>query len=140
MHVSLCVRPERMKNDVLVWAEDWCGKGKLLKFKHFASQLLRFHILLPHEVCSKSRPDSPFKGSTALIQGKLYNRLIMIKHLTVPGILKYSNKGMWLWRQLYKFKCFFSHIFYWQWEPLILNPQLSYPTAIRGATLFTREN
>jgi len=57
-----------MENDVLVWPEDLFGKWKLVKFKYFVSQLLRFHILLPHEVCSKSRPDLPFKGSTTVIQ------------------------------------------------------------------------
>jgi len=95
MHASLSVRPERMKNDALVWPEDLCGKGKLLKFKNFFRQLLRFHILPPREICSKSRPDLPFKGSTAVIEGKLYNRLITIKHLTVLGLLNYSNKRRW---------------------------------------------
>jgi hypothetical protein len=81
-----------MKSDVLFWPEDLCGKGRLLKLKQFVSQLLRFHILIPHGVFSKSRTDSLFKGSTSIIQGKLYNRLIMTKHLIVPGLLKYSTK------------------------------------------------
>jgi hypothetical protein len=81
-----------MKSGVLVWPEDLCGKEKLLKFKQFFSQLLRFHIVIPHELFSKSRPDSLFIGSTTVVQGKLYNRLIMTKHLIVPGLLKYSTK------------------------------------------------
>jgi len=62
VHTSLCARPELMKSEVLVWPEDLCGKEKLLKFKQFFSQLLRFHIVIPHEVFSKSRPDSLFIG------------------------------------------------------------------------------
>jgi len=42
-----------MKSDVLFWPEDLCGKEKLLKFKQFVSQLLRFHIQIPHGVFFK---------------------------------------------------------------------------------------
>jgi hypothetical protein len=75
-------------SDVFVCPEDFCGTGKLLKFKELVSQLLCVHILLPHEFRTKSRPDS--KDAPWL--SEVNNRLIVTSRSIVPGLLKYSTK------------------------------------------------
>jgi len=94
----------------------------------------------PTEFFSKSRPDSLFKESTTVIQGNLYNRLIMTKHLIVPGLLKYSTKEVGYEGRFINWSAL-SHIFPTDDENLWYSTHSSLRrAAIGGATFFIREN